>query len=71
MPALPFHVVCFSYWSVYPTVSAAQIPGATLREQLKSLERLHGVEVRGLERIGDEPARATTGRPAPAKSWAF
>jgi aspartyl protease family protein len=38
----------------------AQIPGATLREQLKSLERLHGVEVRGLERIGDEPARPTT-----------
>ncbi len=42
-----------------PSISAAQIPGATLREQLKSLERLHGVEVRGLERIGDEPARPT------------
>lgn len=44
-----------------PTTSLAQIPGATLREQLKSLERLHGVEVRGLERIGDEPARPTAG----------
>lgn len=39
----------------------AQIPGSTLREQLKSLERLHGVDVRGLERIGDEPARVTAG----------
>lgn len=44
-----------------PQISYAQIPGATLREQLKSLERLHGVDVRGLERIGDEPARATAG----------
>ncbi len=44
-----------------PAISHAQIPGATLREQLKSLERLHGVDVRGLERIGDEPAQATAG----------
>ncbi|MBL8661157.1 MAG: retroviral-like aspartic protease family protein [Rhodospirillales bacterium] len=46
---------------MFPQISYAQIPGATLREQLKSLERLHGVDVRGLERIGDEPARATAG----------
>lgn len=45
--------------ALLPETSLAQIPGATLREQLKSLERLHGVEVRGLERIGDEPARPT------------
>ncbi len=45
--------------ALLPVASFAQIPGATLREQLKSLERLHGVEVRGLERIRDEPARPT------------
>ena len=45
--------------ALLPVTSSAQIPGATLREQLKSLERLHGVEVRGLERIRDEPARPT------------
>lgn len=45
--------------ALLPSICLAQIPGATLREQLKSLERLHGVEVRGLERIGDEPARPT------------
>lgn len=45
--------------ALVPVVGFAQIPGATLREQLRSLERMHGVEVRGLERIGDEPARPT------------
>lgn len=45
--------------SLLPATGFSQIPGATLREQLKSLERLHGVEVRGLERIGDERARPT------------
>lgn len=43
------------------SVGHAQLPGATLREQLKSLEQLHGVEVRGLDRVGDEPARQTAG----------
>ncbi len=45
--------------ALLPSICFAQIPGATVRDQLKSLERLHGVEVRGLERIGDEPARPT------------
>lgn len=43
------------------SVGHAQLPGATLRDQLKSLEQLHGVEVRGLDRVGDEPARQTVG----------
>ena len=51
--------LCAAVLALLPSICLAQIPGSTLREQLKSLERLHGVEVRGLERIGDEPARPT------------
>lgn len=43
------------------SVCYAQLPGATLREQLRSLEQLHGVDVRGLDRVRDEPARQTAG----------
>lgn len=52
-------LLCAAILALLPVTSFAQIPGTTLRDQLKSLERLHGVEVRGLERIGEEPARPT------------
>jgi len=56
-----FGLVITALALLIPALGHAQIPGATLREQLKSLERLHGVDVRGLDRIGDEPARVTMG----------
>jgi hypothetical protein len=54
-------VLCLIASTALPASGFGQIPGTTLREQLKSLQRLHGIEVRGLDRVGDEPARPTTG----------
>ncbi len=62
-----FSYAIFSYIGIIgflfasSSASYAQLPGATLRDQLKSLEQLHGVEVRGLDRVRDEPARQTAG----------
>lgn len=56
LPYMGLLVILFTSSAAY-----AQLPGATLRDQLKSLERLHGVEVRGLDRVRDEPARQTAG----------